>query len=44
MVSPGEITKQNVKEYEKKYPYDEIMYFSDNKCITCKTLKFYFIY
>lgn len=36
---PSIITKENVKEIIKKYPYDDVMYKEDNFCSTCKIPK-----
>jgi palmitoyltransferase ZDHHC4 len=41
--SPGIITKQNAKELAKKYPYDGVMFKSEQICSTCKTLKYPFV-
>ena len=42
-VAPGEITRQNLNFYSNKYKnfYDEILYFSKNKCTTCNFQKYF---
>ncbi len=41
---PGEITNGNSKAYNEKYKkdLDNILYFNDNKCSTCKFLRWFY--
>lgn len=40
-VSPGKITKENVKNKLKKFDkfYDDVLFEKNNKCTTCEILK-----
>ncbi|KAF0972194.1 hypothetical protein FDP41_009502 [Naegleria fowleri] len=36
---PGFIKKTNAKQFEKSFPFDEVMYISERKCTTCDIIR-----
>ncbi|EFC50764.1 predicted protein, partial [Naegleria gruberi] len=36
---PGFITKKTERQFEKSFPYDEVMYISERKCSTCDIVR-----